>query len=261
LEQLPPLTNNLFKAADAIDSIHYARFVALSEKTMLFLADFDGEFETLLRDLARHLGPMLDTIFEHVDNPPPLPLANNFEVFAAWAAGHHIDPIMSYSAYPGGTVHKIRSLAPDSGVSANAGLSEQFAFLMILPIKAHVFTITELLVHGAAGRLIAAMDDIGTVHFAHLVGLENNQLGFFTVYDGPCEEYVQGFAEKLGPIFDILCKFAIDPPPMPAARNVDALTRWVAAHNVTPIGFYAAYPGLRVHEVNALLGETLVARG
>src|SRR2546427_9126586 len=75
--QLAPLTDDLFKAAVAIDAIHYARFVALSEKTMLYLADFDGKFERLLRDLAPHLWAMLDTIFQHVHHPPPTPLANN----------------------------------------------------------------------------------------------------------------------------------------------------------------------------------------
>jgi hypothetical protein len=44
-EQLSPLMPNLFAANDAIGTVHYSRFTVLSEKTLLFLGDFDGEFE------------------------------------------------------------------------------------------------------------------------------------------------------------------------------------------------------------------------
>jgi len=66
-EQLPPLMPGLFQAADTVGTIHYARFTVLSEKTLLFLGDFDGEFSQLMSDLARHAGPVFDAIFEHVD--------------------------------------------------------------------------------------------------------------------------------------------------------------------------------------------------
>ena len=47
-EQLPPLMPALFKAEDAIGTIHYSRFTVLSDKTLLFLGDFDGEFGELM---------------------------------------------------------------------------------------------------------------------------------------------------------------------------------------------------------------------
>ena len=43
-EQLPPMMAGLFQAEDTIGTIHYSRFTVLSEKTLLFLGDFDGEF-------------------------------------------------------------------------------------------------------------------------------------------------------------------------------------------------------------------------
>src|SRR5437588_12574818 len=93
LEQiLPSLTSDVFKAADAIGTLHYSWFVVLSDRTLLFLADFDGEFEKLLQDLAQHLGPVLDAILGHVDNPPPMPVASNRDTFVEWATGHQIDP-------------------------------------------------------------------------------------------------------------------------------------------------------------------------
>jgi arylsulfatase A-like enzyme len=66
-EILPPMMPELFKAEDAIGAVHYSRFTVLSDKTFLFLADFDGEFGELMLDLADRAGPVFDTIFGHVD--------------------------------------------------------------------------------------------------------------------------------------------------------------------------------------------------
>src|SRR5260370_8202030 len=83
-EQLPPLMPRLFRAADTIGTIHYSRFTVLSEKTLLFLGDFDGEFSQLISDLAGHTGPVFDAIFEHVDNPPSPPVADPAQAFVQW---------------------------------------------------------------------------------------------------------------------------------------------------------------------------------
>jgi hypothetical protein len=72
-EQLPPMMPNLFQATDTIGRVHYSRFTVLSERTLLFLGDFDGEFDQLMADLAKLAGPVFDAILRHVDNPPPTP--------------------------------------------------------------------------------------------------------------------------------------------------------------------------------------------
>ena len=41
------------------------------------------------------------------------------------------------------------------------------------------------------------MDAVGTMHFAHWVAFENNHVGFFTVFDGDLEKYIQDFADKM----------------------------------------------------------------
>src|SRR5450631_1861795 len=58
--RLPPLMPDLFKAQDSIGTIHYSRFTVLSEKTLLFLGDFDGEFGELMSELAKSAGPVFD---------------------------------------------------------------------------------------------------------------------------------------------------------------------------------------------------------
>jgi len=66
----------LFRANDTIGTVHYSRFTVLSEKTLLFLGDFDGEFAQLMADLAKLAGPVFDAILRHVENPPPSPSSN-----------------------------------------------------------------------------------------------------------------------------------------------------------------------------------------
>src|SRR5260370_471316 len=78
-QNLASLMPDLCRAQDAIGTVHYSRFTVLSEKTLLFLADFDGEFGQLMLELATHAGPVFDTIFAHVDNPPQTPVVNNAE--------------------------------------------------------------------------------------------------------------------------------------------------------------------------------------
>ena len=41
---LTPMMPALYKAADTIGTVHYARFAVLSDRTLLFLGEFDGEF-------------------------------------------------------------------------------------------------------------------------------------------------------------------------------------------------------------------------
>src|SRR5712672_3646182 len=80
-EQLPPLMPSLFQATDTIGRVHYSRFTILSERTLLFLGDFDGEFGPLMASLAKVAGPVFDVIFQRVDNPPSTPVAANPDAF------------------------------------------------------------------------------------------------------------------------------------------------------------------------------------
>jgi hypothetical protein len=251
--ELAPLMPQMSQALDAMGTVHYSRFIALSDKTLLFLANFDGEFGPLFVEFAQRLGPLFDTIFVHVDNPPPMPVASNVDAFAKWATDHNIKSFASYMAYPKGTVLDIKSRAAAAGVS---GKSEQRPFLVILPISSRVgFVALEGVLAGLNPKLNSTSDEIGTLHFAAFVPLEENKIGFFTIYDGTFDNYIMDFTKFLGPIFDVLAKFIIDPYPTPTAKNVDALTKWVAEHDLPPIGMYNAHPGLSVQDINALLAD------
>ena len=94
-QELPPLMPDMFQALDTIGTMHYSRFTVLSEKTLLFLGEFDGEFGPLMLDLARHAGPVFDTIFAHVDNRPQTPVASNAEAFVEWTADHLLHSVFT----------------------------------------------------------------------------------------------------------------------------------------------------------------------
>ena len=83
-EHLPSFMPRLFRAADTIGTIHYSRFTVLSEKTLLFLGDFDGELDELMGKLAKLAGSVFDFVFQHVNDPPPAPVVDHADAFAEW---------------------------------------------------------------------------------------------------------------------------------------------------------------------------------
>jgi hypothetical protein len=255
-QSLTPLLPELFRAEDAIGTVHYSRFTVLSEKTLLFLGDFDGEFGELMLELGKQAGPVFDTIFAHVENPPPTPVSNNAEAFVEWAADHLLHPAFVYTAYTGATAKQIKDLAAAADVK---GASQPNIFLVILPSKSRVaFAEMQTIIRtmGMVGKVRRDLDKVGTPHFAQFVPLEDRQLGFFTVYDGSFDKYIDDFTRNIGEVFDVLFKFTQGSPPAPCRKHVQEFMDFAAKANRTPIGFYQAYPGLTVQDVKALLVDS-----
>jgi len=253
-EQLPPLMPGLFKVEDSIGTIHYSRFTVLSDKTLLFLGDFDGEFGALMGDLAKNAGPVFDTIFQHVKIPPPSLVAANANAFVEWAAEHLLHPVNLYTAYPGLTVKQIKALAVAADVT---GAGELNPFLVILPTKSRIgFFETQLLLRARGHGITTDLDTVGTPHFAQFVPLEDNQIGFFTVYDGDFDKYIADFTKNIGPVFDLLFKFTKGAPPSPCRKHLQEFIDFASGANRTPIGFYQAYPGLSVQDIHALIADS-----
>jgi hypothetical protein len=253
-DELPPLMPGLFQAEDTIGTIHYSRFTVLSDKTLLFLGDFDGEFSQLMADLAKHAGPVLDAIFKHVNSPPPTPVADNADAFAEWTAARLLHPVNLYTAYPDFTAKEIKALAAAADVT---GAGELHPFLVILPMKSKLADIEVQLILRARGHgTTTDLDKVGTPHFAQFVPLEDNQIGFFTVYDGSFDKYISDFTKNIGPVFDLLFKFTKGAPPSPCRKYLQEFIDFAAGANRTPIGFYQAYPGLSVQDIHALIADS-----
>ena len=258
-ELLPPLMPPLFEAADTIGTIHYSRFTLLSEKTLLFLGDFDGEFGQLMANLAAQAGPVFDAIFQHVVSPTPTPVAANAEAFVEWTAAHIVHALNLYTAYPAVTAREIKALASAADVHDTC---EQRPFLVILPIKSSIaFVEVKLLLIARGKGTTKDLDKVGTPHFAQFVPLEDNQIGFFTVYDGTFNDYIADFTKNIGQVFDLIFKFTKNPPPSPCRKHLQEFIDFAAGANRTPIGFYSAYPGLTVQDIHALIADSKVQSG
>jgi hypothetical protein len=252
-EQLPPLMPDLLKAEDSIGTIHYSRLTVLSEKTLLFIGDFDGEFSQLMADLAKQAGPIFDAIFQHVVNPPPTPVVDHADAFVEWTAEHLLTAVNLYTAYPDVTAKEIKALAVAADLS---GAGELNPFLVILPMKSKLaFIEVELILRARGSGTTKDLDKVGTPHFAQFVKLEDNQIGFFTVYDGSFDKYISDFTKNIGPIFDLLFKFTKGAPPSPCRKYLQEFIDFAAGANRAPIGFYQAYPGLSVQDIHALIAD------
>jgi hypothetical protein len=253
-EELPPLMRSLFQAEDGIGTIHYSRFAVLSDKTLLFLGDFDGDFTQLMTDLAVHAGRVFDAIFQHVTDPPPTPIASNPPAFVEWAAEHLLHALNLYTAYPDVTVREIKAMASAADV---VGGGELNVFLVVLPAKSRLaFFEIELLLKARGRGITKDLDTVGTPHFAQFVPLEDNQIGFFTVYDGDFEKYIADFTKNIGEVFDLLFKFTKGAPPAPCRKHLQEFVDFAAGANRAPIGFYQAYPGLSVQDIKALIADS-----
>jgi hypothetical protein len=252
-ESLPPLMPGMFQANDSIGTIHYSRFTVLSEKTLLFLGDFDGEFTQLMTDFANHAGPVFDAIFEHIEAAPPIPVAQHVEEFVEWTAEHLLHPLNLYTAYPGVTAKEIKAMA---GAADVTGVGELHPFLVIIPGKSWLaYQEIQMLLRLRAGGITKDLDSVGTPHFAQFLPLEDRQVGFFTVYDGDFDTYIADFTKNIGEVFDLLFKFTKGAPPSPCRKHLQEFIDFAKGANRAPIGFYQAYPGLSVQDIHALIAD------
>ena len=137
------------------------------------------------------------------------------------------------------------------------GASQLNPFLVVLPIKSRLaFVEIQLIVRARSSATQKDLDKVGTPHFAQFVPLEDEQLGFFTVYDGSFDKYIDDFTQNIGEVFDFMFKFTKGAPPSPCRKHLQEFIDFAAGANRAPIGFYQAYPGLTVQDIKALLADS-----
>ena len=88
-------------------------------------------------------------------------------------------------------------------------IPSRVTWLIFAPVKSGLkaFVLKQVVLRAIQGKGKEGSDIIGTLHFAYFVPFENNHLGFFTIYDGYFEQYIQDFADKIGPTFDAVFEF------------------------------------------------------
>ena len=253
-EELPALIPDLAKAQDDLGTVHFSRFMVEGDEKLLFLSDIDGEVDQHIERLVESAGPVLDAIFEHVADPPATPVADNPERVGEWLR----QSCPRASRY----VLRLRGRfgSGHQGVCACGGLHGQYLAEPLADIHDLQVTSASLCSELVGPALVEkkgqeGMDTIGTLHVAHWVPFENDHIGFFTVYDGDMEKYIQDFAEKISVVFDSIFPHVEGAPPTPVAKNAQAFYQWALDNNYPPIGFYSAYPGLSVQDIRALLAD------
>jgi hypothetical protein len=102
----------------------------------------------------------------------------------------------------------------------------------------------------------AGLDAVGTVHFARFLPESgfasqpptSQTLWVLTEYDGTFDNYIKDFVNQMGPIFDKLLSYVVDPPPLPVEQNLAAFGKWVQSHNMQS-NLYSAYPACTVQMI------------
>lgn len=103
--------------------------------------------------------------------------------------------------------------------------------------------------------IVAALNKIGTVHFARFAFLEDDRLAVITSYDGDFDKYINEFVNEIGDIFNELLAHVADAPPLPVQRYREEFLEYVRAHDLKAVGtFYSAYPDLTVLDILAMAG-------
>jgi hypothetical protein len=98
----------------------------------------------------------------------------------------------------------------------------------------------------------AALGQIGTVHFARFVHLDDDRLAVITTYDGDFERYIMDFIDYIGPVFDDLLQHMVDAPDLPVEQHRQEFLGYVRKYDLTCVPpFYSAYPTRTVQDILA----------
>jgi hypothetical protein len=101
LQSLPPEKNPIVIALNQIGTVHFARFVFLSERQLAVITTYDGSFDLYIDAFVNSIGKIFDKILSHVEDAPPLPVSEHRKEFLAYVKKNDLTGMPPfYSAYP-----------------------------------------------------------------------------------------------------------------------------------------------------------------
>lgn len=81
-------------------------------------------------------------------------------------------------------------------------------------------------------EIYAGLDNVGTVHFARFVIVDDN-ICMFSVYDGDFTNYIRDFIATIGSVFDAVVGLVEGGDEViPSEQNVEKFIDWVHAHDL-----------------------------
>ena len=128
-EELPALMPDLAAAQDDLGTVHFSRFMVEGDEKLLFLSDIDGEVDQHIERLVESVGPVFDGIFEHVDDPPATPVADNPEGVVKWLKRNVREPMDTYFAYEDASVQDIKASARAGGFTGNTSQAPLLTYM------------------------------------------------------------------------------------------------------------------------------------
>ncbi|MGC1359724.1 MAG: hypothetical protein WA419_03560 [Silvibacterium sp.] len=96
-----------------------------------------------------------------------------------------------------------------------------------------------------------AQDVIGSVHYSRFLPQDDATLIFLADIDGKPEKLSGDLAKSVGPVFDVIFKHVVDPPPTPVTSNSDTFIKWVKQHSSDPLIVYSAFENASVQDIKA----------
>lgn len=120
LQSLPPDQNPIVVALNKLATVHFARFVFLSDKQLAVITTYDGDFEDYIDSFVDNIGEVFDKLLAHMSDAPPLPVSKpeNRPKFLEYVRKHDLTAIPPfYSAYPQLRVRDILTLQKQHGGS------------------------------------------------------------------------------------------------------------------------------------------------
>jgi hypothetical protein len=106
MQSAPPDQNPVWVALTKLKTVHFARFVFLSNNTQLaVITTYDGSFDKYINDFIDEIGDVFNALLSHMNNASPLPVQKNRDAFLAYVKENDLRGIEPfYSAYPQASV-------------------------------------------------------------------------------------------------------------------------------------------------------------
>lgn len=151
--------------------------------------------------------------------------------FFEFLAGHVLVPFWAWrtpvSRQPGG---------PPPATAPGDNIQRMMNLVMPLKDKTAVGRAKAALAIGAnLDEIFAGLDNVGTVHFARFVIVDNN-LCMFSAYDGDFSNYIRDFVAQIGSVFDgVVALIEGGDTVIPTEDNIEAFIDWVHAHDMYQI--------------------------
>jgi hypothetical protein len=145
-----------------------------------------------------------------------------------WVAAHILVPFWAWrtpvAKLPGGPPYSVQP-----------GDNVQRMMNLIMPLKdksAVGRALAALAIAQNKDEIFAGLDNVGTVHFARFVIVDDN-ICMFSVYDGDFTNYIRDFIATIGSVFDAVVSLVEGGEAViPSEQNIEAFIDWVHAHDL-----------------------------